>query len=159
MHNKLIVCLLALGLASIIVSTSTAEEKAALGVTKIVFNNGGQALDGKIPDELQPVVDAIAQVHKGATFGVSESILQVKLNIANTPDGEVAKITHSSDCPVNSVFNVTDAVVVGEALRPTLVAFTQMRHAHLGLANAGVARYSYTEGSGRAEVVLTNGAE
>ena len=123
-------------------------------VEKIVFTNG-VVYDGKdVPVLYQPLVEAIEKAASSkATFSVREGgTLLVGLNPDSAAEEVVLSIALQSDCPVNSQFRFqNNNFAIEEMVKPTLVAWTKLRHP--GLKEASVKSYSQDEG--RAEVVLT----
>lgn len=115
----------------------------------IVFD--GKTYDGKgIPSSVDHVLKAIKAEVPKATFGFKDGSLLVGL-----PDetGEL-KLTHNSDCPVNSSFGLeqTTSIAAKKLVKPVTVAWTQVRHPKFGKDESELERYNQTEGS--VEVVL-----
>lgn len=111
---------------------------ADMELTQVVFTNG--TYEGAIPASYQPVVQAIKEVLPKATFKAVEGKLQVGVKEVKADFSIVCQ----SDCPVNSQFRYQkpdDSIV--KAIKPTLVAWTKMRHP--GFEEASVKDYRQTD--------------
>ncbi len=153
---KKLMCLLAVALCGSLCNTAMAAGEAPeIKVTTISFENGAN-FDGQIPAAMKPVTDAIAKVYPQATFGLEKDILRVGLKIKDIPAGKIVSLKATGfDCPVNSSFEFQESaeLAIADVIRPTLVAWTQVRHKHRGLESAKVDRYT-EHYPGRIEVVL-----
>ncbi len=121
-------------------------------VTRVTFVNGAN-YDSTVAKNLDPLTVAVREIYPEATFKVEGTHLAVGLNLQDAAKGEILCVNWKSDCPVNSIYQYSQPqTFASEILRPTLVAWTRIHHEHLGLGTADVK--SYSEGEGRAEVIL-----
>jgi hypothetical protein len=133
---------------------TTKVEGVGEKITKIVVVDAQFPTSQRLVGHAEQLLGEISKFHQPDSFRVEGTTLVLGVNLEGS-DEEIVTATWTSDCPVNSQFELSQSPRIAGKIEPhirkILVQWTKIRHPHL---TGEVERFNVHQEHTRYEVVL-----